>query len=167
MCIRERYYTIHYPRINKLPGEPLPFKKFEHYFERDFTTKQQLKKWCANAPATEVGEYILGLIEKRQLKKNRQHAPFHLEAKSCFLPDIDTYRKIFGSYNEAVKKIGLYPLYGERLPKKFFTFTLPEDLRIAIDTREQSPLSFSFQTDAHKLDVGDYTLLSTIILILT
>ena len=152
------YYTLHYPRANKLTGEPLPFKKFEEYFERDFSTKQQLKKWCAKAPAPEVGKYILELIEKRQLKKDRHYAPFHLEAKSCFLPDIDTYRKIFGSYNEAVKKIGLCPLYGERLPKKFFTFTLPEDLRIAIDTREQSPLSFSFRTDAHKLDVGDYTL---------
>ena len=152
------YYTLHYPRVNKLTGEPLPFKKFEEYFERDFSTKQQLKKWCAKAPAPEVGKYILGLIEKRQLKKDRHYAPFHLEAKSCFLPDIDTYRKIFGSYNEAVKKIGLCPLYGQRLPKNFFTFTLPEDLRIAIDTREQSPLSFSFRTDAHKLDVGDYTL---------
>jgi len=74
------------------------------------------------------------------------------------LPDIDTYRKIFGSYNEAVKQVGLRPLYGENLPRKFFTFKLPENLRIAIDTREQSPLSFSFKTDAHKLDVGDYTL---------
>ena len=49
------YYTLHYPRVNKLTGEPLPFKKFEEYFERDFSTKQQLKKWCAKAPAPEVG----------------------------------------------------------------------------------------------------------------
>ena len=30
-------------------------------------------------------------IEKRQSKKERSYAPFHLEIKSCFLPDIDTY----------------------------------------------------------------------------
>ena len=99
------YYTLHYPRQNKLTGDPLPFKKFEEYFERDFSTKQQLKKWGDSAPSSEVGKYILSLIEKRQLKKNRDYAPFHLEAKSCFLPDIDTYRKIFGSYNKAAKKI--------------------------------------------------------------
>ena len=152
------YYTLHYPRYNKLTGEPLSFKNIEHYFERDFSTRQQLRKWCNEAPQKEVGDYILSIMSKRQCKKQREYAPFHLEVKSCFLPDIDTYRKIFGSYNEAVKKIGLHPLYSEKLPKRFFTFELPKNLSIAIDTREQSPLSFSFQTHPHKLDVGDYTL---------
>ena len=59
------YYTLHYPRQNKLTGEPLPFKKFEEYFERDFSTKQQLRKWCKSAPSSEVGKYILSLMEKR------------------------------------------------------------------------------------------------------
>jgi hypothetical protein len=134
----------------------LPFKKYEEYFERDFSTKQQLKKWCAKAPSLEVGEYILSLIEKRQLKKDRRYAPFHLEAKSCFLPDIDIYRKIFGSYNEAAKKIGLRPLYHRNLPKEFFTKTLPKDLTIAVDTREQKPLSFDCHQESLKLEVGDY-----------
>ena len=150
------YYTLHYPRANKLTGEPLPFKKFEEYFERDFSTKQQLRKWCTTAPSSEVGKYILSLIEKRQLKKERHYAPFHLEAKSCFLPDIDTYRKIFGSYNKAAKKIGLRPLYYRKLPKGFFTQALPEDLTIAVDTREQKPLSFDCNQEMLKLEVGDY-----------
>ena len=70
------YYTLHYPRQNKLTGEPLPFKKFEEYFERDFSTKQQLKKWCDSAPSSEVGKYILSLIEKRQLKKIKDNRNF-------------------------------------------------------------------------------------------
>jgi hypothetical protein len=153
------YYTIHYPRENKLTGEPLPFKKFEEYFERDFSTRQQLKKWCQQAPSDEVGDYVLSLIEKREFKKKRGYAPFHLEVQSCFLPDIDVFRKIFGSYNAAAKKIGLRPLYSKKLPRDFFTKDLPADLRIAIDTREQTPLTFSHETCEHKLDVGDYTLL--------
>ena len=114
------YYTLHYPRVNKLTGEPLPFKKYEEYFERDFSTKQQLKKWCAKAPSLEVGEYILSLIEKRQLKKDRRYAPFHLEAKSCFLPDIDIYRKIFGSYNEAAKKNRVASTLPSKLAQRVF-----------------------------------------------
>ena len=150
------YYTLHYPRQNKLSGEPLPFKKFEEYFERDFSTKQQLRKWCKSAPSSEVGEYILSLMQKRQLKKERPYAPFHLETKSCFLPDIDTYKKIFGSYNEAAKKVGLRPLYYRKLPKGFFAQALPEDLTIAVDTREQKPLSFDCHQEMLKLEVGDY-----------
>ena len=95
---------------------------------------------------------------KKTIKKRQRLRSFHLEAKSCFFARYRYLQKIFGSYNEAAKKVGLRPLYAEKLPKDFFTFTLPTNLRIAIDTREQSPLSFSFQTDAHKLDVGDYTL---------
>ena len=150
------YYTLHYPRENKLTGEPLPFKKYEEYFERDFSTKQQLKKWCNSAPPSEVGKYILSLMEKRQLKKERPYAPFHLETKSCFLPDIDVYKEIFGSYNKAAEKVGLRPLYFRKLPKGFFSHALPKDLTIAIDTREQKPLSFDCQQEVLKLEVGDY-----------
>ena len=153
------YYTLHFPRYNKLTGEALPFKNIDHYFERDFSTKQQLKKWCSEAPQGEVQKYILSLIEKRQLKKERPYAPFHLEIKSCFLPDIDTYRTIFGSYNEAADQIGLRPLYHKKIPAGFFTNRLPA-LSIAVDTREQTPLEFEepYKTKNHKLDVGDYTL---------
>tara|TARA_Y100000310_G_scaffold73999_1_gene70152 strand:- start:80 stop:1039 length:960 start_codon:yes stop_codon:yes gene_type:complete len=150
------YYTLYYPRPNKLTGEPLPFKKYEDYFERDFSTKQQLRKWCNSAPTPEVGQYILSLMEKRQLKKERSYAPFHLETKSCFLPDIDIYKKIFGSYNKAAEKIGLRPLYFRKLPKGFFSEVLPKDLTIAIDTREQKPLSFDCNQETLKLEVGDY-----------
>ena len=150
------YYTLHYPRVNKLTGEPLPFKKFEEYFERDFSTKQQLRKWCKSAPSSEVGKYILSLMEKRQLKKERPYAPFHLETKSCFLPDIDIYKKIFGSYNQAAERVGLRPLYFKKLPKGFFSQALPRDLTIAIDTREQKPLSFDCHQENLKLEVGDY-----------
>jgi hypothetical protein len=71
------YYTKYYPRINKLTGEPLPFKRYEEYFERDFSTKQQLWKWCEENPAAEVQKYILYLLKQRHCKKQRQYGPFH------------------------------------------------------------------------------------------
>ncbi len=154
------YYTKYHPRINKLTGDPLPFKRYEEYFERDFSTKQQLLKWCKENPADEVKEYALSLLEKRHLKKQRQYGPFHLETKNSFLPSIAIYRKLFGSYNAACEKIGCDPLYNKNIPKNFFTMGLPSDLTIAVDTREQKPLKFEgCESETLKLDIGDYTAL--------
>ena len=153
------YYTKYYPRLNKLTGDPLPFKRFEEYFERDFSTKQQLLKWCEENPREEVKEYILSLLQKSHWKKQRKYGPFHLETTNSFIPSIQIYKQLFGSYNAACAAIGCEPLYDKNLPKDFFTKKVPEDLTIAIDTREQKPLKFSCKSKILKLDIGDYTTL--------
>ena len=79
------YYTKHFPRKNKLTGDPLPFKRYEEYFERDFSTKQQLLKWCEENSLEEVKKYAMSLLEKRHNKKNRKYGAFHLETKNSFL----------------------------------------------------------------------------------
>jgi len=154
------YYTKYHPRTNKLTGDPLPFKKFDKYFERDFSTKQQMFKWCRTHPEEEVKKYIISILEKRHLKKNRKYGPFHLETTNSFMPSVGIYKKFFGSYNAACEVINCEPLYNKNIPKNFFEQTLPSDLTIAIDTREQRPLKFSeCQTEVLKLDIGDYTAL--------
>jgi hypothetical protein len=153
------YYTKYHPRLNKLTGDPLPFKRFDEYFERDFSTKQQLLKWCRQHPKEEVKKYVLSLLEKRHLRKKRQYGPFHLETVNSFMPSISIYRELFGSYNTVCETIGCEPLYGENLPKDFFDKPMPNDLVVAVDTREQKPLKFSCSTQKLKLDIGDYTAL--------
>ncbi len=153
------YYTKYFPRTNKLTGDPLPFKRYDEYFERDFSTKQQLIKWCKENPQEEVKEYITSLLQKRHSKKKRKYGPFHLETANSFIPSIEIYRKLFGSYNAACAEIGCEPLYNKNLSKDFFTKKIPEDLCIAIDTREQKPLKFDCDTEILKLDIGDYTTL--------
>ena len=154
------YYTKHFPRKNKLTGDPLPFKTYDEYFERDFSTKQQLTKWCKESSPEEVKEYALSLLKKRHLKKQRKYGPFHLETKNSFLPSLAVYRKLWGSYNAACQEINCEPLYNKNLPRDFFTSSLPEDLTIAIDTREQKPLNFKeCNNEILKLDIGDYTVL--------
>jgi hypothetical protein len=154
------YYTKYHPRLNQLTGDPLPFKRFEEYFERDFSTKQQLLKWCKESPASEVKEYAMSLLQKRHWRKGRKYGPFHLETKNSFMPSVSIYKELFGSYNAACEAIGCEPLYNKNLPKGFFNFELPKDLDIAIDTREQQPLSFTeCSNQALKLDIGDYTAL--------
>jgi len=154
------YYTKYFPRYNKLTGDPLPFKRFDEYFERDFSTKQQLTKWCTQTDKEEVKNYIIKLLKNRQSKKQRSYAPFHLETKNSFLPSIDIYKDIFGSYNAACQSIDCEPLYNKNLPKDFFATKIPDDFVIAIDTREQKPLTFKqCPTEILKLDIGDYTAL--------
>ena len=151
------YYTTYYPRNNLLTGEPLPFKNKEDYFNHDFTTRRQMLKWCANESEDKVGEYIIKKLKDRIEKKKLQYAPNHLELKIAQLPDIDTYKRIFGSYSKACKEAGVKPLFSKPITPKFFNDDSEfEDLEIMIDTREQKPLVFNNSQEL-KLDFGDYT----------
>ena len=120
---------------------------------------QQMFKWCNQHPKEEVKRYALSILEKRQLKKKRKYGPFHLETANSFMPSISIYKELFGSYNSVCETIGCEPLYGQNLPKGFFDKPMPNDLVVAVDTREQKPLKFSCTTQALKLDIGDYTTL--------
>ena len=149
------YYTKHYPRTNKLTGDPLPFRNKSDYFSKDFSTRAQLIKWCREAKTEEVSSYILEMLRERVKKKGLSRAPCHIELRISELPDLDTYISHFGSYTSACNELGIVPLFGTRLPEGFFEEPVGE-MRIFIDTREQKPLSFEC-SDSVKLDFGDYT----------
>jgi len=151
------YYCRYYPRYNKLTGDPLPFKNKFDYFHKDFSTYQQLLKWCKQAPEEEVAPYILKQLQHRIKEKSLSFAPCHLELKQKKLPPIDIYKKLFGSYSAACEEVGVKPLYGKAVKKQFFVEDEKFDaLNILIDTREQKPLSFP-RSESLKLDFGDYT----------
>jgi hypothetical protein len=149
------YYTKHYPRLNRLTGDPLPFKNKIDYFNKDFSNRSQLIKWCKEGDPAEVSEYILRLLKDRISQKSLSRGPSHLELKIADLPDIDSYVSHFGSYTAACSRLGVKPLFGTKLPSKFFN-TEAKDIKVFIDTREQKPLKF-LSSDSVKLDFGDYT----------
>ena len=152
------YYTTYYPRNNLLTGEPLPFKNKEDYFNHDFTNRKQMLKWCLQESEDKVGEYIIKKLKDRVQKKDLKYAPNHLELKISQLPDIDVYKKVFGSYSKACRKAGVKPLFSKPINPAFFDEDSAfEDLEIMIDTREQKPLVFNKSSEL-KLDFGDYTL---------
>lgn len=153
------YYVKYFPRKNKLTGEPLPFHNIETYFSKDFVNRSQMNKWLNSVEKKEARDYIQDVILQRVYEKKRQYLPFHLELENCFLPKLDMIRENFGSYAEFSKETGFDILFDRPLVKDFFTTKLPEDLEIAIDTREQKPLSFKCQTKTNKLSFGDYTLM--------
>jgi hypothetical protein len=151
------YYTTYYPRYNLLTGDPLPFKKKEQYFSQDFYNRTQMLKWCREKPKEEVAKYILKKLKERIESKKLKYAPSHIELFNAKLPDIDTYKNIFGSYGKACELAGVKPLYSSKIHEDFFKEDKYfEDLNILIDTREQKPLIFNKSEDL-KLDFGDYT----------
>lgn len=152
------YYTKHYPRKNRLTGDPLPFKNKFEYFNTDFSTRAQLIKWCYKENSDKVNEYILKQLKNRVDQKELKYAPNHLEIEINKLPPIDIYKRNFGGYGQACKELGLEPIYNKGITKDFFRKKNSiEEIPIYVDTREQKPLSFE-NTKEMKLDFGDYTM---------
>ena len=152
------YYTTYYPRKNLLTGEPLPFKNKSDYFEKDFSTRRQLLKWCMSQEKEVTKKYAIKKLKERIESKQLSRGPNHLELKLAQLPDIDVYKYAFGSYSEACKEAGCKPLFSKPMHKDFYKPDSEfEDLNILIDTREQKPLIFN-KSQNLKLDFGDYTL---------
>jgi uncharacterized C2H2 Zn-finger protein len=152
------YYTKHYPRKNKLTGDPLPFKNKFDYFNTDFSTRAQLIKWCDKENSDKVNPYILKQLKNRVEQKQLKYAPNHIEVEINKLPPIDVYKRNFGGYGQACKELGLEPIYNKGITKDFFQKKNSiEEIPIYIDTREQKPLSFKKSKDM-KLDFGDYTM---------
>lgn len=147
------YYVKHFQRKNKLTGTLLQFKNYEDYFNKDFTNRSQMIKWCESADAQEVKDYLLYCLKNRIEKKNLSTAPNTVELFVTDLPPISIYKKHFDSYSEVCSLCGVDPMFKEPLHKDFH-----KDYRehtIYIDTREQKPLSFKNSMPL-KLDVGDY-----------
>tara|TARA_R100000808_G_C2138375_1_gene146417 strand:+ start:858 stop:1799 length:942 start_codon:yes stop_codon:yes gene_type:complete len=153
------YYTTYYPRINRLTGDPLPFKNKADYFGMDFSTRMQMLKWCnTHKDKKEVKEYILRQLKNRIEKNKLEYGPNHLEIELNKLPPIDLYKNNFGGYGQACKELGLEPIYNKGITQNFFRKKNSiEEIPIYIDSREQKPLRFK-KSKSHKLDFGDYTM---------
>jgi hypothetical protein len=147
------YYVKHFQRKNKLTGDLLPFKNYEDYFEKDFSQPHQLGQWCDTAPFGAVKSYIVELLQKRIQSKNLKSALSSVELWTTGLPDIDVYKKYFGSYTDACKECLVEPMFNSKLPKEFWNDY--SNTTILVDTREQQPLKFK-KSKILKLDIGDY-----------
>jgi len=153
------YYIKYYPRYNLYSQsigkeELLPFKNKDQYFSKDFSTRDQLIKWCESQSSDIVKPYMLKLLKKRVSEKNLKRAPSHLELAVNEMPTIELYQKHFGSYSAACKEAKVRPMFGSRLPDDWGSEVDPS-IKIFIDTREQQPLEFS-SSELLKLDFGDY-----------
>lgn len=153
------YYEKHFPKFDLLTGKRLLFKNKETYFEADFESIPNFKKWTKTAPVETVKKYIEDFIIKRKKKKAPVYPFSEVELRSIKFLRIYQMNEFIGDYYDFCEKIGF-----ER------KFSFPHELKLAdhfdkndrpiilIDTREQKPFSFSIQTQVKKLDFGDYVL---------
>ena len=148
------YYVKYYPRYNLYTNELLPFKNKDQYFSKDFSTRDQLLKWCDEQPSEIVKPYILKLLKNRVAQKELKFGPSHLELAVNEMPTIDLYQKHFGSYTYACEEAGVKPMFNSRLPVEWKN-KVDDNVKIFIDTREQQPLTFK-NSESLKLDFGDY-----------
>lgn len=147
------YYSIFFPRFDLFSKEPIKFKTYDDYFDRDFNSKENFALWCSREPKLEVQDYIISCLEKRCEKKQTEYLPSHLELKTLFLPSWFGLSSIFGSVDNAVDKLKRHFKFKyEYSSQPSFSKQVPE---ILIDTREQNPLPFE-KSKKVKLTCGDY-----------
>ena len=147
------YYVKNYARKDKLTGDLIPFKNYKQYFRTYFLNSDNMLKWCHAAPKAEVKKFIIDILKDRREEKALDKAPPDVYLKTAGLPDVDIYKRLFGSYSKACQTIDLEPMLSRQLPTTFYNdYT---STRVLIDTREQQPLNFK-NSRVLKLDVGDY-----------
>lgn len=152
------YYVNFYRKQDLHTGELLPFTNKEEYLSVDFLNTDNLLAWADNAPPEEVKNYLLKRLEWRIQNKKLKYAPNSIEMKLFDLPNIDLYRRFFGSYYEACNILKIMPLLPKNIMADFFKKDESLDqLKILIDTREQQPLHFP-RSMKMKLDFGDYAI---------
>lgn len=149
------YYHTYYPRHDLLTNELIDFVNKDQYFEDDFNSRVNFKKWAKTSDPKIVGDYCKNLILKRKERKKSIYAYSQVELQSSGLPSVNFLQTVIGDYYDFCENNGF--------ERKFLN---PKDLNlkelklknchVCIDTREQKPLEFNYQTQVQKLDFGDY-----------
>lgn len=147
------YYTEYHKKVDKLTGQPIPFKDYAQYMSQDFVDKRHMKKWLKENPE-EGKEWALEYIRRRKQDKELVYTPSQVELKSLGGPDMGYYESV-GGYYEIVGQLGFKERYVNVTPR---FVPLAKDARIIEDTREQIPLKLPFQVISAKVDAGDYAL---------
>jgi hypothetical protein len=152
------YYQKYYPRYDLGTGKIIKFKNKKQYFETDFNTRTSLRIWLKKQSPEQAEHYLSNLIKSRKEKKKLIYAPCQVELRSTKIPSIVFCEKYF-NYYELCKKLGLKNKYVNI--DNIVTgseYETRDDLKIYIDTREQTPLKIDYPTKIKTLKYGDYTL---------
>ena len=158
------YYWKHFPRKDLLTGDPIVFKNKELYLTRDFNSKKNMAKWLHNSNLDMAKNYISRKLSEylvdEQERYNNSLAPCQIDTKvNEEVPSIVFTESLLNkSFDEFIVTVGFTPRFNYSNMDKINTFP-SKDMVIAVDTREQKPLSFSCQTIRQKLDYGDYVAL--------
>jgi len=153
------YYQQYFPRHDMYTGEIIKFKDKRHYFDSDFNSRINQRKWLQEQPLDKSREYLKKIIEKRKEKKNLTFSPCQIELRTLMTPSILTYEKYFDDYYDMCSSLGLKNKFKKvESIKEDSKHKQIDDLKVYIDTREQMPLKFNLESEAKALKYGDYAL---------
>lgn len=151
------YYTTYAKKVDKLTGEPIPFKDREQYLIAEFASKTNLKKWLSQNKEEGL-RWSKDWLVNRKRQKGLIYAPSQVELRTLMCPSIPYYNSVGsgeGGYEGITKSIGLQSRYTHY---DIVLSCLPADSIILQDSREQKPLQLSRNVRLEALDVGDYAL---------
>lgn len=150
--VPKEYYPLFFDRRDKFDNELILFKDIKQYFSTDFNSKYNFLKWIS-LNNEETKSYCIEILKSRAAEKNVSIIPSHVELKSLFMPNLLDFISMFSTFPkfcEILNANGLAPKLQTTMPN-----LKDSEMKIFIDTREQSPLPFA-NSQIRKLIVGDY-----------
>ena len=105
------YYQKHYPRYDLYDNSIIKFKSKQHYFDSDFNSRTNQRKWLEEQPLEQTQDYLKDLLIKRKNKKNLLYSPCQVELRTLMSPSIVTYEKYFANYYSLCEDLGFKNKY--------------------------------------------------------
>ena len=149
------YYHKHFPRRDLLTGELIDFENSDQYLRAIFQNEENQSKHLSQCSKNEGRDLLVKHFTEYKDGKGGEFFPCQNYLKLAKLPTVDRVKFFYGDCKSFCDEVGLGQIYNKRLPKEF-SFEIPKDFQILIDTREQKPYSFKNSIQS-KLDFGDYT----------
>jgi hypothetical protein len=149
------YYVENHAKRDLFTNELLKFKNYDQYFMEDFNQPENYISWLKTTSPIKAKNHLIEYTKRKFGNKDVKFTPPDLYYMLAKLPNIDYYRKMWSSYSDFSKDLGIESWFSKNLPKDFWEKN-HNDLPIFVDTREQKPLKFENGV-SNKLDFGDYT----------
>ena len=151
------YYQKYFPRYDRYDKKIIKFKSKQFYFEADFNTKTNLKKWIKEQPEDIAKKYCDDFLTNRIETRDLKYAPTEVELRTIMSPPTLFLDNILDGYYKYCNDKGLINRFKsiptEGLIKR--TESLQNEA-IYVDTREQKPLKFKIPIEVKTLNFGDY-----------
>lgn len=149
------YYVKHCQKKDFFTGDLLQFKNYDSYFRSDFNNFDNYVSWLRTNAPNETKPYVFEQAIKRFNDKKVRYSPPNLFYDLSFMANIHTYKSLWGSYDDFLKRAKIENIFNKALPKGFWERDT-SGMCIFVDTREKKPLEFD-NCRSKKLDFGDYT----------
>ena len=101
------YYVKHYQKKDLYTGDLLQFKNYDLYFNNDFNHFDNFVNWLRVEPKAKTKEYVLEKAKKKFEDKGVKYSPPNLFYDLSFMANINTYKRLWGSYDNFIKEVGL------------------------------------------------------------